>query len=50
MSQDQPDPTPDTPTGKQIRDARRHAHGVQKDSPDQGGDKKGRKGKADPKP
>ena len=50
MSQTQPDPTPDTPTGKQRRDARRHAHRVQKDSkPDEGGDKKARKGRGDKK-
>lgn len=56
MSETQPDPaaddtTPDTPTGKQSRDARRHAHGVQRDStPDEGGDKKARKGRSDPRP
>ena len=56
MSDTQPDPTPDgptpgAPTGKQLRDARRHAHGVQKHhKPEAGGDKKGRKGKGDPKP
>ena len=60
MSEAQPDPTSGKPTGKQLRDARRHAHGVQKSStPDGGGDKKGRKGmrdkkgrkgKGDPKP
>lgn len=55
MSEQQPDPT-----AKELRDARRHAHGVQKHSkPEAGGDKKdrkglrdkkGRKGKGDPKP
>ena len=60
MSETQPDHTPDDPTGKQLRDARRHAHGVQKDSkPGEGGDTKarkgkgektGRKGKSDPTP
>ncbi|MDP3713749.1 MAG: hypothetical protein Q8R60_14840 [Mycobacteriales bacterium] len=59
MSETHPDQSPD-PTGKQLRDARRHAHGVQKDSKPEGGgskkdrkgmrDKKGRKGKGDPKP
>ena len=50
MSQTQSDPMPDAPTGKQLRDARRHAHGVQKDSkPDESGDKKARKGKGDKK-
>lgn len=60
MSETQPDPTPGVPTRRQLRDARRHAHRVQKNSrPAEGdtkkdrkgkGDKKGRKGKSDPKP
>lgn len=63
MSESQPDPTPgdptpDDPTAKQVRDARRHAHGVQKDNePDGGGskkarnsEKKGRKGKGGRQP
>ena len=50
MNQIQPDPGPDEPTGKQLRDARRHAHGVQKNSkPEPGDDKKARKGKGDKK-
>lgn len=49
MSETQPDRAPD-PTGKQLRDARRHAHGVHKDSkPEAGGDKKDRKGMRDKK-
>lgn len=42
------EPAPD-PTGKELRDARRHAHAAQKASPDEGGDKKSRKGRGDKK-
>ena len=49
MSDDQPDPT--APTSKQLRDARREAHGAQKKSTsDKGGDKKSKKGKGQRKP
>lgn len=45
MSENQPEPS-----DKELRDARRHAHGVQKNSRSDGGDdKKGRKGKGDKK-
>jgi hypothetical protein len=54
MSDIQPPLTPDRPTRKQLRDARRKAHGVQKQSRfGKGGDnkgKKGKKGKGDRKP
>ena len=46
MNLDKPDPA--VPTSKQLRDARRQAHEVQKNSKkDKGGDKKGKKGKGD---
>ncbi len=46
MSDNQPEPTPGTPTSKELRDARRQAHEAQKKSTsDKGGDKKGKKGK-----
>lgn len=42
MTDKQPEPTPGSPTSKELRDARRQAHGAQKNSrSDKGGDKKG---------
>ena len=48
MNDNQPKQTPDTPTSKQLRDARRQAHEAQKKSTaDKGGGMKG-KGKRKP--
>jgi len=51
MSDQQPEPTPGTPTSKELRDARRQAYDARKkSSSDKGGDMKGKKGKGDRKP
>jgi len=51
VSDNQSRPTPETPTSKQLRDARQQAHEAQKKSTaDKGGGMKGKKGKGKRKP
>jgi len=51
MSDNQSQPTPDTPTSKQLRDTRRQAHEAQKTSTaGKGGGMKGKMGKGQRKP
>lgn len=47
MTDSPTEPPPRQPTSKELRDARREAHAVQKKSARKGSDKKGKKGKGD---